>query len=384
MADAQHATLELAKALLARPSVTPDDGGCVDMVAARLRAIGFVCERMDRNGVTNLWARRGNRMPLVCVAGHVDVVPTGPVEQWTSHPFTPTERNGHLYARGATDMKGPLAAAITAVERLVSRRPDHPGSVAVLLTSDEEGVARDGTLAVVDALRARGERITQCIVTESTSIETLGDGIKNGRRGSLNGVMTVRGKQCHIAYPQLGRNPIHEAAPALAELAAMTWDEGNEYFPPTSFQISNVHAGTGADNVIPGTMTVTFNFRFSPESTANELEARVIEVVARHKLDAEIEWRLSGQPFLTRRGPLVDVLTAAIRSVNGRTPELSTGGGTSDARFIATIADEVVEFGGLNSSMHMVDEHLRIADLGPLSCIYEAALEQLLDRPVHS
>ncbi len=273
------ATLALAKALLSRRSVTPDDGGCVDLVADRLRVLGFTCERMDRNGVVNLWARRGTAEPVVCYAGHVDVVPTGPVEQWTSDPFTPTERDGYLYARGATDMKGPLAAAITAVERFVAAHPHHPGSVAVLLTSDEEGVARDGTLAVVEALIARGERITQCIVTESTSIVQLGDGIKNGRRGSLNGVLTVRGQQCHIAYPHLGKNPIHHAAAAIAELTGTSWDGGNEYFPPTSFQISNVHAGTGADNVIPGVMTVVFNFRFSPESSVESLQARVNEVL---------------------------------------------------------------------------------------------------------
>jgi len=372
------ATLALAKDLLSRRSLTPDDGGCVEMLSARLKALGFSCERMDRNGVINLWARRGRSSPLVCFAGHVDVVPAGPVEQWVSDPFTPTERDGKLFARGATDMKGPLAAAVTAVERVAARCPEHPGSIALLITSDEEGAAVDGTVAVVDALKARGEFIDQCLVVESTSIERLGDGIKNGRRGSLNGTLTVRGLQSHIAYPQLGRNPIHLAAPALHELVSEQWDAGNEYFPPTSFQISNIHAGTGANNVVPGAMSVLFNFRFAPVSTADTLKARVVEILDRHRLDYAIEWSVSGLPFLTPSGPLVAVVSDAIRAVTGVAPELSTGGGTSDARFIATVAREVLEFGPLNHSMHQVNEHIRIADLEPLSRIYEHTLEQLL------
>jgi len=373
-----ESTLALAKDLLSRRSLTPDDGGCVEVLAARLRALGFVCERMDRNGVSNLWARRGVVAPLVCFAGHVDVVPSGPVEQWTSDPFTPTEREGDLFARGAVDMKGPLAAATTAIERVVTRHRDHAGSIALLLTSDEEGAAVDGTVVVVDALKARGEVIDQCLVVESTSTERLGDGIRNGRRGSLNGALTVRGQQCHIAYPHLGRNPVHLAAPALAELAATQWDTGNEYFPPTSFQISNIHAGTGANNVIPGAMNVLFNFRFAPVSTVDALKSRVVEILDRHNLDYALEWSVSGLPFLTPRGPLVAVVSEAIRSVTGMSPELSTGGGTSDARFIAAIAREVLEFGPVNESMHKVNEHIRIADLEPLSRIYEHTLERLL------
>jgi succinyl-diaminopimelate desuccinylase len=381
MDTTHNATLALARDLLSRRSLTPDDAGCVDLLATRLGALGFVCERMDRNGVVNLWARRGREAPLVCFAGHVDVVPSGPVEQWTSDPFTPTERDGKLFARGATDMKGPLAAAVTAVERLVGAHPDHPGSISVLVTSDEEGVAVDGTVAVVETLRARGESIDQCLVVESTSIDRLGDEIKNGRRGSLNGILTIRGLQSHIAYPHLGRNPIHMAAPALAELAGVQWDTGNDYFPPTSFQMSNIHAGTGANNVVPGSLSVMFNFRFSPASTVDALQARVREILDRHRLDYTIEWSVSGQPFLTPRGSLVGILSDAIRSVTGLTPALSTAGGTSDARFIATVAGEVLEFGPLNQSMHQIDEHIRIADLAPLSRIYEHALARLLGLP---
>ncbi len=373
-----NATLALAKDLLSRESLTPDDGGCVEMVVGRLAACGFVCERLDRNGVINLWARRGASSPLVCFAGHVDVVPTGPTAQWLSPPFAPTERDGNLYARGATDMKGPLAAALTAVERVATRRLEHPGSIAVLLTSDEEGVATDGTVAVVEVLRDRGETIDHCVVVESTSTDRLGDGIKNGRRGSLNGTLEVKGLQSHIAYPHLGRNPIHMAMPALAELAVTQWDGGNEYFPPTSFQISNIHAGTGANNVVPGSMQVVFNFRFAPTSTVESLQRRVDEVLERHGLEYAIDWSVSGAPFLTPRGRLVDVVMDAIHSITGVSAELSTGGGTSDARFIATVAREVVEFGPVNASMHQVNEHIRIADLEPLSRIYESILEQLL------
>lgn len=379
--NAHDETLSLAKELLSRSSITPDDGGCVEVLAARLRSRGFVCERLDRNGVVNLWARRGRSAPVVCFAGHVDVVPPGPVERWTSGPFTPTEREGRLYARGAADMKGPLAAAVTAIERVVDSQPDHPGSVALLLTSDEEGVATDGTVAVVEALRARGEAVDHGIVVESTSTNRLGDGIKNGRRGSLNGVLTVRGQQCHIAYPHLGRNPVHAAAPAILALVGERWDEGNEYFPPTSFQISNVHAGTGADNVIPGSMSVVFNFRFSPESSVDSLKARVAAILEGHGVDYDIEWRVSGLPFLTPRGALVDVVSETVRSMTGVSPELSTGGGTSDARFLAQVAREVIEFGPVNQSIHKVDEHIRIDDLAPLSQIYEVVLRRLLGAP---
>jgi succinyl-diaminopimelate desuccinylase len=373
------ATLTLAKALLSRRSLTPDDGGCLDLIAARLAGRGFSCERLDRRGVRNLWARRGTTAPLVCFAGHLDVVPPGPVEQWTTDPFTPTERDGSLYARGAVDMKGPLAAAITAVERFVDSNAGHTGSIALLLTSDEEGAATDGTVAVVEALLARHERIDQCVVAESTSVTRLGDTVKNGRRGSLIGTLTVHGVQCHIAYPHLGRNPIHQAAPALAELVATTWDEGDDYFQPTAFQISNIHAGTGATNVIPGALTVQFNFRFSPQSTVDALKSRVVEVLDRHGLEYDLEWSVIGQAFLTPRGPLVEVLRDVVQAVTGVSPELSTSGGTSDARFIAAIANEVVEFGPVNASMHQIDEHITLADLAPLSRIYEGVLRRVLE-----
>lgn len=371
-------TLELARELLARPSITPDDGGCLGVVGARLSSAGFRCERIDRGGVKNLWARRGRGAPLVCLAGHVDVVPPGPVEQWTTDPFTPSERDGNLYARGASDMKGPLAAAVTAAERVVASHANHPGSIAFLLTSDEEGAATDGTVAVVEALAARGESIDACLVVEATSIERLGDELKNGRRGSLHGVLTVQGVQGHIAYPHLGRNPVHAAAGALAELVSARWDDGDEYFPETSFQVSNIHAGTGADNVIPGRLSVVFNFRFAPVSTVESLQARVVEVLERHRLDYTLDWRVSGRPFLTPRGALVEVVSDVVRGVTGLQPRLSTAGGTSDARFIAPIAREVIEFGPVNASIHQVDEHIRIADLATLSEIYGQVLRRLL------
>ncbi|MCC7009952.1 MAG: succinyl-diaminopimelate desuccinylase [Acidobacteria bacterium] len=371
-------TLALAIDLLGRASITPADAGCADLIASRLAAAGFTCERLDRGGVTNLWARRGAGRPLVCFAGHTDVVPPGPLDRWTSEPFRPTERDGLLYARGASDMKGPLAAAVTAIERFVSRHRAAGGSIALLTTSDEEGDAVDGTAAVVDALRSRREHIDHCIVVEPSSTERLGDTIKHGRRGSLSGALTVRGVQCHIAYPHLGRNPVHLAAEAIAELVSAEWDHGDEDFPPTSFQISNVHAGTGATNVVPGTMSVLFNFRFSPASTAEALQGRVRETLDRHGLDYDLEWTLSGTPFLTRRGTLTSVVSEVIGEITGVTPVLSTGGGTSDARFLAAIAGEIVEFGPSSASIHKVDEHIRIGDLDPLSAIYERVLERLL------
>jgi succinyl-diaminopimelate desuccinylase len=376
--DAQTSTLSLARDLIARRSVTPADEGCLEIIARRLEAIGFRCERIDSNGVSNLWARRGTSRPLVCLAGHTDVVPTGPIEQWQSEPFAPTEREGYLYGRGAADMKTSLAAFVTAVERFVLTHPDHSGSIALLLTSDEEGVATDGTTRVVEALRARGEAMDYCIVGEPTSVEHLGDMVKNGRRGSLNGTLTVHGVQCHIAYPHLGRNPIHQAAPALAELAATDWDQGNEYFQPTSFQISNIHAGTGANNVIPGAIQLLFNFRFSPESTAEGLRTRVHEILDRHGLEYDLEWSLSGHPFMTRRGRLVQAVCAGIEAATGVHAELSTSGGTSDGRFIATWCPEVVEFGPVNATIHKINERVRIADIGPLSFAYEHAITLLL------
>ena len=375
MSDIPHDTLQLAKALIACRSITPADEGAVAMLATRLSAAGFRCERLDRGSVSNLWARYGDSGPLVCLAGHVDVVPPGPVGEWTSDPFTPTERDGELYGRGAADMKSSVAAMVTAAERVV--RAGSGGSIAILLTSDEEGDAVDGTAAAVSILRERGETIDACIVGEPTSTERFGDTIKNGRRGSLNGRLRARGQQCHIAYPERGRNPIHDAAPAIAALVSTEWDRGNEYFQPTSFQISNIHAGTGASNIIPGTLDVAFNFRFSPESTAQVLQAGVREILDRHHLQYELEWTLIGEPFLTRRGPLVDALIASVESVAGVRPALSTSGGTSDGRFLARLAREVVEFGPLNESIHKIDEHVHIADLEPLSVIYERTVARL-------
>lgn len=372
------ATLELTRRLIARRSVTPDDDGCQDLVAQRLASLGFRAERIDRNGVTNLWLRRGAARPTVVFAGHTDVVPPGPREHWHSDPFEPTQRDGRLYGRGASDMKSSIAAFVVAAEEFVRAHPTHRGSIALLLTSDEEGPATDGTVAVVEKLAARGEAIDCCIVGEPTSVDRLGDTIKNGRRGSLSGRLTVKGVQGHVAYPHLARNPVHLAAPALAELAATEWDRGNEHFPPTTWQVSNLHAGTGATNVIPGELVVLFNFRFSTASTAESLQARVKEILDRHGLDWAIEWSLSAQPFLTARGALVDALTAAIREVTGVRAEVSTTGGTSDGRFIAEICPEVVEFGVVNASIHQVDEHVDIAAVEPLAEIYLRLLGKLL------
>ena len=379
----QGETVALARQLIACRSVTPADGGALDLIAARLAAVGFLCERIDRGGVCNLWARHGQERPLVCLAGHVDVVPPGDVDAWTSDPFVPAERDGFLYGRGASDMKGSLAALVTAAERIAGAHPEHAGSIALLLTSDEEGAAVDGTVAVVDALQARGDTIDACIVGEPTSARRLGDTVKNGRRGSLNGTLVVRGVPCHIAYPERGRNPIHMALAALAELVTVEWDRGNEHFSPTSFQISNVHAGAGTVNVIPGSLEVLFNLRFSPESSVEGITARVHEVLERHGVVYDLLWNLAGAPFMTGRGRLVSTLERAISDVTSLTPELSTGGGTSDGRFMARIATEVVEFGPVAEAMHGVDERVRVADLGPLSVIYERTVAALLegDRP---
>jgi succinyl-diaminopimelate desuccinylase len=375
------ATLRLAHELIARRSVTPDDGGCMPLIAARLERIGFACEYINRNGVTNLWARRGNAAPLLCLAGHTDVVPTGPLDQWHSDPFVPTLRDGLLYGRGAADMKGSLAAFVTAVEDFIAACPEHSGSIALLLTSDEEGDATDGTVAVTEALRARGEAMDYCIVGEPTAVARLGDTVKNGRRGSLSGRLTVKGVQGHIAYPHLARNPIHLAAPALAELAATVWDEGNEFFPPTTWQISNIHGGTGATNVIPGHVEVLFNFRFATASTPDSLQARVHAILDRHGLDYELKWTLGARPFLTGRGALVDSALAAIREETGLDAELSTTGGTSDGRFIAEICPQVVEIGPVNATIHKIDECVEAAALPRLSAIYRRILEKLL--PAH-
>lgn len=375
----QRETLALAQQLIGCRSLTPDDAGSLDLVAERLRKGGFTCETIARGGVRNLWARAGAGTPLVCLAGHVDVVPTGPVDQWTSDPFVGTERDGHLYGRGAADMKASVAAMVTAAERVAAGGTGR-GSLAVLLTADEEGDAIHGTAAVVDALRERGMSLDACILGEPTSSSNLGDTIKNGRRGSIGATLVVKGVQCHIAYPERGRNPIHTALPALAELAAIDWDRGNAFFPPTSFQWSNVHAGSGAVNVIPGMLEAQFNLRFSPESTAEGIKSRVVAVLDAHALDYEISWTEVAMPFMTPTGPLVDALGAAITAVTSVIPGLSTSGGTSDGRFLATIAREVVEFGPLSEGMHGIDERVRIADLGPLSTIYERAVRSLLDQ----
>jgi succinyl-diaminopimelate desuccinylase len=371
--------LDLARQLIARPSITPADAGCLELIAARLAPLGFACERMDRNGVANLWARRGATGPLVCLAGHTDVVPPGPADQWANDPFRPEVRDGYLFGRGAADMKSSLAAFVVAVERFVaSARPDHGGSIAFLLTSDEEGDAVDGTSRVVEALRARRETIEYCIVGEPTCETVLGDTIKNGRRGSLSGRLVIKGVQGHVAYPDKVKNPIHLATPALAELMAIAWDEGNDHFPPTGFQVSNIHAGTGAGNVVPGTLEVQFNFRFSTATTVEALQSRVHGLLDRHDLDYEIEWTLGGKPFVTPPGRLVAILGEAIRHVTGVDGRLSTSGGTSDGRFIAEICQEVAELGPRNATIHKINECIAVADLESLAEIYHRTLDLLL------
>jgi succinyl-diaminopimelate desuccinylase len=372
------ATLRLARELIARRSITPDDGGCQELLAGRLRRMGFRTEALRRGDVSNLWARRGDAPPLVCFVGHTDVVPTGPLDQWQSDPFVPTERDGKLFGRGASDMKTPIAAFVVAAEQFVARRPSHSGSIALLITSDEEGPAVDGTARVVELLRKRGEQIDYCIVGEPTCASKLGDTIKNGRRGSLSGVLRVKGVQAHIAYPHLGKNPVHLAAPALAELAATEWDRGDESFPPTTWQISNIHGGTGADNVIPGDVEIRFNFRFGTASTAEGLKQRVHAALDRHKLEYQLDWTLSATPYLTPRGNLVDALSASIREVTGAAPEVSTTGGTSDGRFIAEVCSEVVEFGPVNATIHKLNEHIDLDAIEPLRGIYLRVLERLL------
>ena len=371
-------TLALARALIEKKSLTPDDAGCQALMAARLAPLGFRIETLESNSVRNGWWRRGNARPLVCFAGHTDVVPTGPVAHWQSDPFIPTEQEGFLYGRGAADMKASLAAFVTSIEAFVTRHPEANGSIALLVTSDEEGPSVDGTVKVVEKLAAAGERIDYCIVGEPTSVDRLGDMIKNGRRGTLSGTLTVNGVQGHVAYPQLARNPIHLLAPALAELAATRWDEGNGYFPPTSWQCSNIHAGTGATNVIPGSLDLMFNFRFCPVSSRDSLAERLEAILDRHGLSYGLAWTGFGPPYLTARGSLVDVVTDAVRGVTGVTPELSCTGGTSDGRFIADICDEVVELGPVNATIHQLNERVRIADVGSLAAIYLGILERLL------
>jgi succinyl-diaminopimelate desuccinylase len=371
-------TADLACALIARPSVTPEDGGCQLLLRERLEAQGFSCETLVSNGVTNLWARRGSAAPVLCFAGHTDVVPTGPLASWSSNPFEPTVRDGLLYGRGAADMKTSLAAFVTAAEDFVAGHPAHSGSIALLLTSDEEGVATDGTVKVVEALRARNELLDYCVVGEPTCVERLGDMIKNGRRGTLSGELVVHGVQGHVAYPHLARNPIHLVAPAIAELSTTQWDSGNEYFPPTTFQVSNVHAGTGAGNVIPGELQLLFNFRHATASSRESLKERFEAVLRRHGLEYSLRWPSFGDPYLTPRGRLVDEICAAIRETTGLEAELSCTGGTSDGRFIAGICREVVEFGPVNATIHKLNECVPVADIDRLQRIYLGVMKRLL------
>jgi len=371
-------TLALTRELIALPSLTPDDAGCQRRIIERLSPLGFACETLLSNGVTNLWARRGTQRPLVCFAGHTDVVPTGPRTAWRSDPFMPTERDGYLYGRGAADMKASLAAFITAIEGFVADYPGAPGSLAMLVTSDEEGPATDGTVKFIDRFAQDGEALDFCIVGEPSSVATLGDMVKNGRRGTLSGKLTIVGVQGHIAYPQQARNPIHLAAPLLADLAATVWDDGNESFPATSWQCSNIHSGTGATNVIPGSLEVLFNFRHATCSPRASLQKRFETIVRSHIRDYALEWTGWGDPFLTARGHLVDVVGAAVQDVTGLLPELSCTGGTSDGRFIARVCNELVELGPVNATIHKVDECVAIADLEPLARIYRRILERLL------
>lgn len=371
-------TLSLACELIARDSTTPADAGCQQLMAERLAACGFRIESMRFGEVDNLWARRGEQGPVLCFAGHTDVVPTGPLERWDTPPFEPTIREGMLYGRGAADMKGSLAAMVVAVERFVAEHPSHRGSIAFLITSDEEGPAVDGTVKVVDTLQARQEKVDWCIVGEPSSTEQVGDVVKNGRRGSLNARLLIKGKQGHVAYPHLARNPIHLAAPALAELAAESWDQGNAFFPPTSFQISNIHAGTGATNVVPGELEALINFRFSTESTVESLQARTRAILDRNGLEYQLDWTVSGLPFLTEPGDLLDGVAAAIHQVTGRHTQPSTSGGTSDGRFIATMGTQVVELGPVNATIHQLNECIRAQDLNTLTDIYQATLTRLL------
>ena len=374
---------DLSCDLMLQASVTPLDGDCQSMVAARLEKVGFTCEFIRSGEVTNLWARRGTARPLVVFAGHTDVVPTGPLDQWHSNPFQPEVRDGVLYGRGAADMKSSIAAFVVAIEDFVAANPNHAGSIAVLFTSDEEGPATDGTVVVCKLLTDRGEAMDYCIVGEPTSSLRLGDTIKNGRRGSMSGKLTIKGIQCHIAYPEKGRNPIHQAAPALAALCAIEFDQGNAYYLPTSFQISNIHGGTGASNIIPGAVVVDFNLRFCTENTPESIQAKIHAVLDNPALGLEyaLTWNVSGLPFLTPKGTLCDALSAAIEAQTGVAPALSTTGGTSDGRFIAQICPEVVEFGPINESIHKLNEHILVADLMPLAGVYRRALNNLLVKP---
>lgn len=374
------ATLNLTRELISRPSITPHDHGCQQLLSDHLEPLGFTTEHMRFEDTDNVWIRRGTEHPVLCFAGHTDVVPTGPLDHWNTDPFIPEVHDGMLYGRGAADMKGSIAAFTVACERFVNDHPDHKGSIAYLITSDEEGPATGGTVKVIETLEARQEKMDWCLVGEPSSTNILGDVIKNGRRGSLNAHLTVKGKQGHVAYPHLARNPIHLFAPALAELSAIEWDQGNEFFPPTTFQVSNIHSGTGATNVVPGHIEVVFNFRFSTEVTEMQLRERVENLLEQHELDYEIEWKLSGNPFLTPRGELVAATVDAIKNVKGIESELSTSGGTSDGRFIAPTGAQVLELGPINATIHQVNECVSVQDLDDLTEVYYQILVKLLAK----
>lgn len=376
--SSEHPELILLFDLMCRRSVTPEDAGCQDVIGARLLDSGFDCETMPFGDVTNLWARRGESSPLFCFAGHTDVVPPGDTDDWCSDPFEPDVRGGCVYGRGSADMKSGLAAMVVAVERFVQEHPDHRGSIAFLITSDEEGRARDGTLKVVEALTERGEHIDWCVIGEPSSHETLGDVVRIGRRGSLSGMLEVRGEQGHVAYPHLADNPIRRFAPVLAELHEVKWDDGNDYFPPTSFQVVNLQSGVGAPNVTPGDLTARFNFRYSTEWDHHSLKERVHAIIDAHEIDYELNWHLSGEPFLTETGELIDAVSEAVREQTGTSPELSTAGGTSDGRFISPAGADVVELGPVSASIHKIDEHVREQDVAALSQMYQRILEKML------
>lgn len=372
--------LSLLFDLIRRRSITPADAGCQDLIASRLASLGFDCETMVFGDVTNLWARRGTGSPVFCFAGHTDVVPPGDVDDWRSDPFEPDMRGEHVYGRGSADMKSGLAAMVVAVERFLAAHPDHPGSIAFLITSDEEGRARDGTLKVMEVLADRGEQIDWCVIGEPSSHTELGDVVRIGRRGSLSGMLEVRGIQGHVAYPHLADNPIRRFAPVLAELHGIVWDEGNEYFPPTSFQVVNIQSGVGAPNVTPAQLSARFNFRYSTEWDHHRLKERVHAILDAHDIDYELRWHLSGKPFLTSPGRLIDAVSEAVEEHTGRTPELSTGGGTSDGRFISPAGVDVVELGPVSASIHKIDEHVKMDDVLALTSMYQRILELMLER----
>lgn len=376
--DVEHPSITLLNELIRRPSVTPDDAGCQDILAEHLMRLGFECEAMPFGDVKNLWARRGSSGPVLCFAGHTDVVPPGSEDEWQSDPFEPVVRDGNIFGRGSADMKSGLAAMIVALERFVEARADHDGSLAMLITSDEEGRARDGTLKVIEALQARGEHIDWCVLGEPSSQNTLGDIVRVGRRGSLSGMLTVRGIQGHVAYPHLADNPIGRFAPVLSDLNAIEWDQGNEYFPPTSFQVVDIRAGIGAPNVTPAELSARFNFRYSTVWDHETLKARVHSIFDAHDIDYELNWHLSGEPFLTGAGKLTEAVTQAVSEQTGEAPELSTGGGTSDGRFISPAGTDVVELGPVNASIHKVNEHVRIDDVVTLTTMYQRIAELML------